>query len=476
MENIISSEIDYSKKSLSYSQPLMLKQNPIGQNGATLSASSSSQIFEFSIAPSRCINLSKSKISFQVDFAALTGSGNLYTSGLGTSYLDRITISTTQTNSVLMDINNVRNYGAMTAGAFTSSIDLRDKSSPFFNASAMPILPTSANRSLAATNTDSLRLEDINMSNSQKNEDGLGIDVGSNYDSYRRYYNQDVGASTTSATFEFDLSALKCSICSLDKMLYFGSEGLNIQVYFARTNGFCFKTTGSITSSPSDVSTAVTLSNVCMYLNVENNEQIRRQLVDKVNNDSMSVLFPYPFISKTSANAPTFSTTQVVSAGYGRKLHYALTSLFSATESGNTQLDCSLSNLSLTTGYKYNAINYNTLLDSVPVSSNSNMVVRGSTQNSEQWSVNKANLKGSAYANLLDFNNRFVHIDNFCGQPCAEYDGSIDAGIPLDVNRTYSLVWSGTQETSPNLTVHNVYQAFIVQKQLTISGAGVMIN
>ena len=483
MENIVGKDIDYTKKSMSYSQPLMVKTNPIGQSGAVLQASSSSQIFEFNIQGSRCVNLSRSKLSFSVDVGAVTSAGNLWTSALGTSYLDRVTITTSGSNSVLLDINNVRNFGAMTAPIFTKGTELRDKSSPFHaNSNITPVLPVSGNRALAATATDSLRCDDINAANSTLNIDGLGIDVGSNFDAHRRYYYANIVGGTADAqaaniSFEFDLSALKGSICSLDKMMYFGGENLLVQVYFSRHSGFMYKTptTDLPIVNATDVTSTVTLSNVCLYVNTENNGDVSRQLIDKVNRDGLSIPFAYPYCAKISANAPSFSTNQVISAGWGRRLQYALVSLFNSQESLNTQLDCSLSNLSLSTGYKYSSANYNVLLDSIPVQSNANLSIRGSLQNSEQWSVNKWDLKSSAIANLPDFNNRWVSISNFCGQPCAEYDSSIEAGLPLDVNRTFSFLWSGVQGSTPT-TVHNVYQAFIVQRQLNISSGGVMIN
>ena len=101
----VSSTIDYSDKSALHSSYRWMKLTPVGGSGqsATLSTSSAT-IVNFEI-PNNCMNLSQSKLSFDMLFAAapaLTHSVD----ALGLSLFDRISLST-RSGVVLASADNM---------------------------------------------------------------------------------------------------------------------------------------------------------------------------------------------------------------------------------------------------------------------------------------------------------------------------------------------------------------------------------
>ena len=288
-------------------------------------------------------------------------------------------------------------------------------------------------------------------------------------------------AGTTNLSFEFDLGSLQGTICDLDQLLYFSGEQLLISIYFSPVNRFAWKSTtsGSPVTGAATITTAVTFSNINMYLYTEQNLSVSTGIVEKVmRGGGISIPFPYPFLQRQAVTSGSISVTQQLTRGFGSKLLLVGASFFNPTETNNLAQDHSIAGLASSTAGagQYTLFAYNTLLDNIPILTNSNIVAintAATQQNGEYFTYNKAHLKDSAIISINAYNNDFVHIDNFCSDPVAHIDWSCTDGLDLDAMHQYSFVVYGT---ATNSVTNNLYLAFICQKTLNLLPTGVQVS
>ena len=126
----ISSTIDYSNKSAIHSSYRWMRLTPVGGSGqsATLSTSSAT-IVNFEI-PNNCMNLSQSKLSFDMLFPAAGAGGGLThcVDTLGLSLFDRISLST-RSGVVLASADNMGQFCHLVSKIKTKVLDLVDNPS-----------------------------------------------------------------------------------------------------------------------------------------------------------------------------------------------------------------------------------------------------------------------------------------------------------------------------------------------------------
>lgn len=108
-------------------------------------------------------------------------------------------------------------------------------------------------------------------------------------------------------------------------------------------------------------------------------------------------------------------------------------------------------------------------MDNIPIITNSNI----NLYQGEHWLYNKKWLKDSCIQSIADYNNNFVHLDNFTGESLCKADLTAVNGLELSTMRQYSFILNGTI-TGSTPTV-NLYVVFICQKTLFLGPAGVQV-
>jgi hypothetical protein len=403
--------------------------------------------------------------------------------------LDRFTITTQSSNQILVDIPQFNRYVSMLTPVMTTQEELQIKASPSSsnNTAVVTASTGQGDNSIVPSLYGSAAVaslypfDNVSICNAGNNVDGLSKDAGRPFGNCIRKLYTVGGVSGTAtagnASFSLDLNSIPASICDLDKLLYFSGESLVISIYWAPVNRFAF---GS-TSTKDPVATAAiaptgtfTINNPTIYLYVEQNIDIISSLTSTVMNQGISIPFAYSFIQRQTATSGSFSVTSQLSRGYGSKLLFAAVSLFHPTEVNNTAQDHSVQSLITNNNGNYSVMNFNSLLNNIPIMTNNNISLIGSTQNGEHWLYNKAKLYNSCINNLSTFNTDFVHIDSFIGSDSlCNSDLSVEDGLELASNQVYSFVVNGT---SANAVTHNIYLIFACQKTLNLSPAGVQIS
>ena len=456
----ISPEIDFTHKVGNHSSPLYLKINPIN-NVQTFTSSLTSVYGPVEIlVPAKVLSLKKSKISWDITIPIQTTANATYVFAQANALcqIDRIVITSQNTNNILLDLPNLNRYASMVSPIATTFTELQNKASPGAGstiagtvATALPAnfagLAIPPQLSTSQNNGQQIPLEDVSRNFGLTNVDGLNNDSCTPYSGVRKLYSGACNAANY-WSFEFDLGSLQGTICDLDQLLYFSGEQLLISIYFASANRWCFVSNSQ--TNPAGLATtlannglgaanaAPVFNNLNMYLYTEQNLSVSTGVVEKVmKGGGISIPFPYPFIQRQSVTPGAFSITQQLTRGFGSKLLCVFTSLFNSSEVNNTAQDHSLYGLISATagGGNYTLLGYNTLLDNIPILTNNNIQAYNSAvtqQCGEHWTYNKAHLKDSSIVNLPQYNMEFVHIDNFCTDPIAHIDWSVVDGLDLD--------------------------------------------
>jgi hypothetical protein len=479
--------IDYSKKMSSHSSPLFVKLSPIN-NIVSFNPSLTSVYGPVEwVIPARALNLSRSKLSWDLTVPAQAASTFAFIQGNALTQLDRLVITSQSTNQVLLDIPNLNRYVSMLSPVFTSQQELAIKASPIStnnpasaaaSVGAITVIPALYT---SAASGQSNPCENVSQCNSSNNADGLGKDYGKPFGNViRKVFVSSAAATDNYVSFELDLNSIPASILDQDKLLYFSGESLVVSIYWAPVNRYCWG--GTSATNPVTGATAATgtfvVSNPNIYLYVEQNIDIIKSLTDKVMSEGISINFPYSFIQRQTATSGSGAITSQLSRGYGQRLLFAAVSIFNPTETGNTAQDHSVQALiSSGTGNNgnYSNFSYNTQLNNIPIMTNNNISIIGSgTQNAEQWLYNKSKLYNSALSSLPAFNCDFVHLDSFIGpDSLCNADLTVLDGLDLASNQTYSFVYFGTSGTS---VTHNIYLVFSCQKTLNLTPSGIVIN
>jgi hypothetical protein len=473
----VSPEIDFSHKVGNHSSPLYIKLNPIN-NVQTFNTSLTSVYGPVEIlVPAKVLSLKKSKLSWDITIPAQGAANYAWIQANALCQLDRVVITSQNTNQILLDLPNLNRYASMFSPVATTMEELNNKASPGYSTTLTTVPQTSATQAAA----QAIPYEDISRNFQSTNVDGNATDYGCPGAGIRKLLINTATNTAAALAFELDLGSLQGTICDVDQLLYFSGEQLLISLYFSAVNRFAFLGT-SATIPTTGVGAAVgqfTVNNLNLYLYTEQNLSVSTGIVEKVmKGGGISIPFPYPFIQRQAVASGSISVTQQLTRGFGSKLLVVGVGIFNPTETSGTAQDHSISGLaSANAGAgQYTLFAYNTLLDNIPILTNSNIVAintAATQQNGEYWTYNKAHLKGSAIQSLNAYNNDFVHIDNFCSDPLSYIDWVVRDGLDLDAMHQYSFVVYGTATNAVN---NNVYIAFICQKTLNLTPAGVQVS
>ena len=323
---------------------MYVKVNPIN-NVQTFTASISSTYGPVEIlVPAKVLSLKKSKLSWDITVPAQAASTYAWIQANALCQLDRIVITSQNTNNILLDLPNLNRFGSMFAPVGTTLTELRNKASPGYSTTLTTVPTVSTTQALA----QAIPYEDISRNFQSTNIDGNAQDYGCPGDGIRKLLVNTATATAGAIAFEFDLCSLQGTICDIDQLLYFSGEQLLISLYFAPINRWAWG--GTSATNPTTGAIAATgnwvFNNINMYLYTEQNLSVSTGIVEKVmRGGGLSIPFPYPFIQRQAVSSGSISVTQQLTRGFGSKLLVVGAAFFNPTETANTAQDHSISGL-----------------------------------------------------------------------------------------------------------------------------------
>jgi hypothetical protein len=441
-----SEELVYSKSISAHGNYKYLRVVPIGSGGQNpiLSLTSTTQT-QFEL-PNNVLNLSKSKLCFDVNIVANGGGicNNIHGNAL--SLIDRITL-TSRSGTILADIPNCHIFGNMVSAVNTKLSDLVSRTP--INTVTMT-MGGHVNAATALGLSQLTPVSDIVRCNGTANYQvgGAGLEAFTPNTEPVVFYTA-AAAVANSLTYQIELSAFKDTLMELNKNIYFG-DNLVLTINWNSANKFSFTTTTTATVTGAAAATLIPqLSNLYIYTACETDPTIISQLVSSVTNGEFSLIIPFvnsqKYASSASAGA---SMQQRINSTYGSTL---LRTYFSIFVNGETDLNAY-------THTDANIISYNTMMDGLRLQDYTLSVADGTI-----WLTNEQNLKNSAIQSIEQYKNNFVHIDNWCGASPCNNDDSLLNGLSLDSDRTWSI------QTVTLNAAYKYYLFYTTQKKLVIS-------
>ena len=460
-----SDELVYSKSISAHGNYKYLRVVPLGSSqNPTLSVTSTTQT-QFEL-PNNVMNLSLSKLTFdlQIPTQTLAKFNNIYGNGL--ALIDRITL-TSRTGVILADIPNTHMFGSLVSSVNTKLSDLltRNTKGPGMAAGATTdnVAVNDATSQVGALTASQLSpVSDLIRCNGALNyQMSEKINVAANLLNEKpyTYYLEPLSlfiapalAQYNAISYQINLSAFKDTIMELNKNIYFDNN-LVLTITWNSFTKMGFTTTAIVAAAAltafASFTVAPSISNLFLYTACETDPTIISQLVSSVSNGEFSLIVPFVYGQKYNANASTSSAMQQrLNSTYGSTLLRIYFGVFHNTED----------TISTYTHNDSYITSYNTYMDGLRLQD-----FTLSTADSTHWLVNERNFRDSCMLNLKQFKNNFVHIDNWCGAAPCQNEDSVLNGLSLDTDRTWSV------QTVTTSAAYRYYAYFTTQKRLVIS-------
>lgn len=466
----VSSINDLSKKVFSGCSYRTNKLVPLsGSQTQTLSNTGTVNV-QFEI-PTQVVNLSKSRIAFDMLIPAQGASNSAWVHADPLSLFSRIQLLTRGGVSI-MDITDCNKYGAIVQPITTPMTELIQRSCG--GTSARSVVGTDNTTGLSVYNPiQGIQCSGLNAAanttTSYRPSGPAGAVVASSQLpilEMRYLFNSTALNSAVSLSYQIALENLEHTILSINKNLYFG-ENLILSITFNPLNSFAWYST-SVTDPNSAGATALTgtttVSNLSLYLKVEQNPAIIRGFQEKLMSpEGLTVICPYVYTSKvnTGPSSTTCALNFRLNRGYGQRLLRVYTTLFNNSETFALALDrCNEYNSGVTGPAKLN--NYRTLLNSVQLQDYQIDCTRG-----EDWLVNSDIIEGSAVSSVDQYKYQFVHIDDFSGKQSILEEGNLVndsdiCGRDLSEEQLYTFVGNTVSAQ------YNLFAVVVVQRELVI--------
>ena len=235
----------------------------------------------------------------------------------------------------------------------------------------------------------------------------------------------------------FSLAGIKDTIFSIDKDLYIPTD---MYVRFTAGVGNQMTFTSPANTTPQTGSAAlaqnITIQNIYLHLAVEQNELICDSIRNKVNTTGLKLTVPYTTAFRNSSTGTIANIQIPLTQQYGRKLKRMVHTVWNATESGSTALDCVN-----TTQAKMQL--YNTYMDSKQLQDYQLSTADASATaiNEDDWRENQKYCKGSVIQNRKMYQTNWFHCDSWV-EPSAHYfsdDSNEDDGLPMEAPRLWQM-------------------------------------
>lgn len=447
VSEVFSNELDYSQKILNTSTPIY--REVFTQNSTTINLSSVANLGPNTfLLPSSVMNLAKSRLNFTLTLPAPSaGAGNyIHVNNTALAPISRMTLYDASTSALLFDINNFQEYMSITNLAGTNIESFLTKSALYDVTASIPV-------------------EDNQKCNATPAFSPSGVNLSARTPTLAplTYIS---GADNTALTIKYSvpLSAIKCSIFSLDKLIYTPST-LGLDIYWANTNSFI--TTSTNANNPvtgaavySPAAGLPTITDLTLSLCNESNLAIVSSLISRVMGQGLIMgSVGYPTVLKQSiSSSSSHNFQQSLTRAFGSKIKAIVAAPFSADGLQNTLAHEKLTLTSL-----------QTLINNVPLLSPTPF-----TDYETYTIANKQHIEGSAIQDFSLYNANFFNMDAFLGKrPLWVYDKEQTMIGGIDVSSQNS-VWQLQANYSGNVA-KNWIAAILGSKVYSFSNQGVIV-
>lgn len=446
----INTELDYQKKPVSYPQYRMNKILP--QNGSqnvTITGGGGQQsVFEI---PAVVYNLAKSKLVFTLTpTAAGAGVANWFPKDC-ISAIQAIQLYT-RSGVYLCDVQYANTYTQLVNPIETKLQEFLD-----YDLGGNATIHDNVCRGLQRSNALGSSTTSTVASPFAVRYDDSAATV--NYTEKQYCESGTLNTADPVIHYQLPLEHIKNSLFGCDKDLYMG-ESIILRITWAAVNRIGFTTTD--VTSPATGAAAMTadiaLSNLALFLSVEKNQAIINSLMAKVSS-GFSMAMPYIHGYKTNLNGTSQNVSLRFNRGHGQRLVKLYHTLYHNTETANTAYNHDNIGDAKVLSY-YTALNNNRIQE-----------FNVDTSEFEDYLIHEQMLKGSVIQCCDMYQYNWFHCDSWSPDNVGSKDlfNNI-VGLSLDVEQK----WDGTFTTAN--AQHNHFSFAIVQRELVVSPAGIIVQ
>ena len=270
-----------------------------------------------------------------------------------------------------------------------------------------------------------------------------------------RYILAGPSNGTSTHTRLFNLRGIRDTIFSVDKDLYIPTD---MYVRFTAGVGNQMVFTSAQNTDPVNGQAAITqnitIQNTFLYLAVETNQLIVDSVMAKVLSSGLKLTVPYTTAFRNSSTGTIANIQIPITQQYGRKLKRMIHTVWNATESSYTALDCT--NVAGSKIALYNTFMDNKQLQDMQLST---AVPSTTAMNADDWRENQKYCKGSVIQNKAMYQNNWFHCDSWV-DPSTHYfddDSNEDDGLPMEAPR----LWQMQAVTANGTWTHYDFATFV---------------
>ena len=449
----VAKQLDYKSETVIYPSYRYLRQFPQSGTGATgfnvTTNGGNVSIFEI---PSKVMNLAKSYLSFLVTPTAL-GAGNynyLYADCL--SFVRQIELRT-KSGIELCRLEYVNNFTKLIWKPETAY--QKYKSFPIF---------TNWNGGVGGLGQMFCPVNFDNTGPIGRRPNNGSVSVFFTEPLYQFTGGDDT--ATPVLNIRFPLEMLYYSIFALDKDIYF-PEVINLSITWAPTTKMAWLSTSGAdptAGQPAPYAQSINISNLYLYLAIEENEGIAKGVIGDVMAGKFTALIPWTWgLMHGIQNGQSSNFTARYDGHNGLNLCKIVWSYFNDTETGNTAYDCSL--IAANGAVDQKIREFYTILDG-----NRRQDFNLDTSEGDHYFYMKDKLQGSVIQNQNMFDHNFCFIESFMGNAPFHMEKDMifkyNCGLPLTTEHKYDIIVT-SQNDGVGVAYH-LYIYGICQRKLTI--------
>lgn len=464
METIVAKNLDFKKDAYSsskYRQLRLVQQT--GSTNVTISDASTQSVFE---VPMNVVNFEDNELTFDAQVSALTSNVINYVYCNPVCPMIRDIKLSTRTGVTICEINDVNVYNKVVALPETNINDFMTK----------PVLP--AVTAIGAPITGPMKTDNLssNFASALPTNCTGGADYSKpNYTGVRMFVQGTANTADPYVRYQIKLGELcRNTALALNKDVYFG-DIVNLTITWDVRGRVGFTDITGATAGylgPAGNAQAlgvnVSLTNLYLYLSVNNDPAVKSALMSKIASGGLSLLCSYVTRAKQNFQSGTSQTVtlRIDSSSMGRRLQKIYHSVFNNTETGRYAFDNSNLAVDGTMTADSKVVQYYTTLED---QREQDFTIDCSAF--QDYLLHKKKLEGSAIQTAHQYKQNWFHCSDYRGDELRLCDNpeNVECGMPINGN----VKWTFNGAVMPNVA-SNHYSFIITQRILMITPGGIM--